>query len=305
MTETMRADTATTHRREGAATDRREGAATAHEPPDAGPPHAVFTDILCAVNGTRSSMAAVRQAAVLAGSEGRLTLLAVTALKGAGIHATAAISPSRVKHVLDYATALADEAGVPSTRIVNHAGPPVEVILEHARRHDLLALGAPVSSWLGAMLVGGVAAGALHRFTTPLLAARRSFSGSLHGRRVLVASDGLEGSERLVELAGRLGFSLGAHVTLLHALGPESRVRPHRIESQIHELELSLPGAADALVEPGRPHQVILEAAQRAEAALIVMGSRRLEGLRVLGSVSMRVVHDGPCSVLLLPPENG
>jgi nucleotide-binding universal stress UspA family protein len=33
------------------------------------------------------------------------------------------------------------------------------------------------------------------------------------------------------------------------------------------------------------------------------MGSRRLEGLRAMGSVSRRVVHQAHCSVLLVPPE--
>jgi nucleotide-binding universal stress UspA family protein len=269
-------------------------------------PRPVFADILCAVDGTRSSMAAVRQAATLAGSAGRLTLLAVTAVtKGAGLHETAAISPARVKHVLDHATAIADAAGVASTRVIDPAGPPLSVILEHARRHELLALGAPAGSWLGSMLVGGgVAAGALQVFDTPLLLARRSFSESLHGRRILVASDGATDSDRLVELAGRLGFGHGASVTLVHALGPESKMHPHHIESQTHALERAVPGAAATLVEPGRAHEVIIGAAKLTEAALIVMGSRRLrDGIRALGSVSTRVVHDGPCSVLLLPPE--
>ena len=42
-------------------------------------PSRVFTNILCAVDGTRASTAAVRMAASLAGSDGHLTLLAVTA----------------------------------------------------------------------------------------------------------------------------------------------------------------------------------------------------------------------------------
>ncbi|MGC2373330.1 MAG: universal stress protein [Solirubrobacteraceae bacterium] len=35
----------------------------------------------------------------------------------------------------------------------------------------------------------------------------------------------------------------------------------------------------------------------------VVMGSRRLRGLRALGSVSRHAAHDAPCSVPLLPPE--
>ena len=35
----------------------------------------------------------------------------------------------------------------------------------------------------------------------------------------------------------------------------------------------------------------------------MVMGSRRLGGLKAIGSVSRRVAHDAHCSVLLVPPE--
>lgn len=287
-------------------------AAATATPGEQGEPRAVFTDIVCAVDGTRSSMAAVRQAAVLAGTEGRLTLLAVTGIAagaagaaGAGPHETAAISPARVKHVLDHATAIADRAGVPSARVIDPDGPPVKAILEHARHHQLLAMGAPANSWLGAMLTGGgVASGALELFDTPLLLARHSFADTLHGRRILVASDAAPDSDRLVELAGRLGYSTGASVTLVHAIGPESDMRPHHVQAQTHMLQRAVPGAAATLVEPGRPHEVIVGAAKLTDAALIVMGSRRLrDGMRALGSVSTRVVHDGPCSVLLLPPQ--
>jgi nucleotide-binding universal stress UspA family protein len=163
---------------------------------------AVFTNILCAVDGTRSSTAAVRLAACLAGPDGHLTLLAVTAASGYGPYATAAIDPSRVKDVLDRAKRVADDAGVQSTTVVDPGGPPVKVILERASHHDLLAIGAPVTSWLGGMLIGGVAVAALSQFTTPMLVARRSFTGSLRGRRILVASDG-PGGLRSSRGAGR------------------------------------------------------------------------------------------------------
>lgn len=266
-------------------------------------PLRVFTNILCAVDGTHASAAAVRMAAGLAGPDGHLTLLAVTAAVGYGLNATAAISPSRARHVLDRAKLIADDAGVRSTTVVDPGGPPVEVILERASNHDLLAIGAPATSWLGGMLVGGVAAAALGQFTIPMLVVRRSFTGSMHGRRILVTSDGQEGSDQIVELAGKLGLSLDANVTLLHALGRESKVSPRRIQAQARALELMLDGECETFVEPGKAADVILDSAKNINAAIVVMGSRRLGGLRALGSVSRRVVHDASCSVLLLPPR--
>ncbi len=262
----------------------------------------VFTNILCAVDGTLTSMSAVETAASLAGPNGHLTLLAVTAVSGSGAYATAAISPGRVDQVLSDAKRIADDAGVPSSTVVDPDGPPVDVMLERASDYDLLALGAPATSWLGGVLTGGVATNALSQITTPMLFARRSFGGSLKGRQILVASDGEEGSDHIVELAGGLGQSQGAHVTLVNATGEESKMNPRAIQAQARALRLALPNAGEPCIEPGKPWDVILDAAKRTNAALVVIGSRRLTGLHTFGSVSRRVVHDADCSVLVIPP---
>ena len=255
-------------------------------------------------------------AAGLAGSDGHLTLLAVTAQSGSGANASAVISASRVKGVLKRAKAIAEDAGVPATTVVDPGSPPVEIIIERAADHDLLAIGAPVSSRLGGMFIGAIAAAAggmrvagvsvpaLSRFTTPMLVVRAPYAGSFEGRRILVASDGDEDSHRIVELAARLASSQGAQVTLVNALGPESKMNPRAIQAQERSLESMLPGASEACIEPGKAWEVILNAAKSRKASLVVIGSRRLGGLRALGSVSRRVVHDAPCSVLLVPPRN-
>jgi nucleotide-binding universal stress UspA family protein len=57
-------------------------------------------------------------------------------------------------------------------------------------------------------------------------------------------------------------------------------------------------------VEPGRPLNVILAAAALERCSLIVVVSRRLSGVRALGSVSERLVHDARCSILVVRPED-
>lgn len=266
-------------------------------------PPRVFTDILCAVDGTRTSTAAVRMAAGLAGPEGHLTLLAVTAVSGSGPYATAAISPSRAKTLLSRAKRIAEDTGVPASTVVDPGSPPADMILQRAADHDLLVMGAPPTSLLAGILIGGVAATALSKFDTPMLIVRKTSAGSLHGRRILLASDGGEGSVRVVELAGRLGESQGAQVTLVNALTAESKMNPRTIQEQASALKRKLPDAGEPLIEPGKAWDVILKAANSTNADMIVMGSRRLGGLRALGSVSRHAAHDAPCSVLLLPPE--
>jgi nucleotide-binding universal stress UspA family protein len=267
-------------------------------------PSATFSSILCALDGTRVSAAVVRMAACLAGPDGQLTLLVVTAPSGSGAYASAAISPVRAEQILARAQELAEGEGVSCETVVDSRGPLAQVILERAGEHDLLVVGAPATSRVAALLIGGITSAALAQFTTPMLVVHRSFDGSLRGRRMLVASDGQAGSDELVDLAKRLARAHDAHLTLVHAVDRESDVRPHRVQAQAQTLNPASPGSAEAaLVAAGKPSQVIADAAASTDAVLIVLGSRRLRGLRALGSVSRHVVHEAPCSVLVIPPH--
>jgi nucleotide-binding universal stress UspA family protein len=178
------------------------------------------------------------------------------------------------------------------------------VILEWAAERDLLAIGEPATSWFAAMFMHGVAATAEGDLDTPLLVSHPTTWGPASPPRILVASDGLDGSDGLVAFAGELAQQQHAGVTLLHVLGSESRLRPHRIQRQARDLELQLGGDSDVRIELGNPRSLVIEAAQQARASLIVMSSRRLRGLQAIGSVSRRVVHHAGCPVLLMPPES-
>ncbi len=246
----------------------------------------------------------MKLATSLAGPDGHLTLLAVTAVKGSGPYEMADISPARAERLLKRAKRVADEAGVTATAVIDPRGPAEDVILERAAEHELLAIGPPATSRLTGMIVGGVTAGALSRFTMPMLVVRRPFVDSLRTRQIIVASDGEEGSDHLVELASNLGQNQEAQVSLVNALGPESKINPQRIQAQGKALKRALPGAGEPHIEPGKAWDVILNAAKATDAALIVIGSRRLGGVRAFGSVSRRVVHKAPCAVLVVPPAD-
>jgi nucleotide-binding universal stress UspA family protein len=263
----------------------------------------VFGDILCAVDGTRRGYAAVEQAAVLAGPQGHLTLITVTAVAGEGAYRRAAIGPPRAERILEHAVGLARAAEVTCTKLIDPAGPPKHVIIERAIGHDLLALGAPVGSRIQGMFSDSVAEDALGSLTTPLLVARPLLAGDPFLRRMLVASDGLDSSDGLVDLVGRLAAAHSASVVLLHVAGAESRSRPHRIEEQARRLDSAVGGASEVRVEVGSSAEVIVEVAEDAAVSLVVAGSRGLSGLSALGSVSRRVAHEVHCSVLVIPPE--
>jgi nucleotide-binding universal stress UspA family protein len=208
----------------------------------------------------------------------------------------------RAKEILDRATQIADDVGVRTTVEVDPAAPPAEVILEWAAEHDLLAMGAPTTPWPAAMFGGGPTASAVSTLDTPLLAARPQPGGAAAGP-IVVASDGLDGSDRLVELATELARAQQAELQLLHAEGRVSRRRSDRIAAQGQALERALGGSSNVRIEAGAARSVIAERARDVRARLIVMGSRRLHGPRAIGSVSRGVVHRAESSVLLIPPE--
>lgn len=268
----------------------------------------ILADILCGLDGTRTAYEAVRQAAVLAQPNGHLTLLAVT-----GGHASegkrnaieqATIAPARARRVLYYAERLAREKGVRAKAQLEERGPVRRILLERAREHTLLALGAPAMSRHAHILIGGVASAAAHTLPASLLIARRPPNGVTFAERILIASDALACSDDLVHFAVGLARARGAELVLLHAAGAESRFQPTRIARQAELLADALGERGALRVVPGRANAVIVTSAAQERASLVVLGSRRVGGLRALGSVSERVVHDAPCSVLVVRPED-
>jgi len=137
----------------------------------------VFAGILCAIDGREGGFTAVEQAAALAGPSGHLTLLEVTSYRSEGERRSPAIGPAEATRVLDRASGIAQEAGVPFTTEVDPASPPQRVILDWSVGYDLLALGAPANTWLRGLFVasvGDTALGCTRPATSPTSGATAS-----------------------------------------------------------------------------------------------------------------------------------
>jgi len=271
----------------------------------------VFADILCAIDGRDGDVSAVEQAVALAGKSGHVTSLLVTSHRSGGAYRGPAIGSTRAAEILDRVRGIAREAGVPYTNEVDPGSPPARVILDWSARYPLTALGAAASSWPARLLSVGVGDRSIGGFSNALLVARPLAADSRFGDRIVIASDGLEPSHTLVDLAGRLAAPRASSVTLVHALGrdPIKRGRLRERESTLQEQEQTLAGprsrgTTELMIKPGRAAAVIVAAAAAAGASLVVMGSRRLDGVRAMGSVSRRVAHQARCSVLLVPPAS-
>jgi nucleotide-binding universal stress UspA family protein len=103
-------------------------------------------------------------------------------------------------------------------------------------------------------------------------------------------------------MAGQIASATGGQITLLR-LDWSHHAKRRELAEAVADLK-DLGAEPVEIVMGGHPRRRIPEFAQQEHAALVVVGSRGLNGARALSSVSERVAHEAPCSVLIArPPE--
>lgn len=252
-------------------------------------PAAVFTKIVCGVDGSPAGREAVKQAHRLAPAGAELTLVSVSESHLA-VHAGA--------FAAEWAQRLNDEAQTALDEARAIAG-EAETVLLHGRAAEtfvraigdehatLAAVGSHEISRTAGMLIGSVATRALHDAPCSVLVARAAQWP--WPRSIVVGIDGSDGSVAAAVVAHDIATRLGAAVRPLVARGAS----PADITSEaLTELGYELSYSDE------RPVPALLEAAR--DADLLVLGSRGVTGLRALGSVSERVAHHAPCSLLVV-----
>jgi nucleotide-binding universal stress UspA family protein len=277
------------------ATSRATTPTTPAQPAPADPDPSPFSRILCGVDGSRSAFEGVRQAAALAGPNTTIELLAV-----AGGSAGALLSSERAENELAKAREIVSESpAMVVTRVVlDHR--PWEVLLAESRDADLLVVARHGNSRAGGIRHGSTATNLIHRARRPLLVALAPPKGTQFPGRILVAAEGPGHPEDAVRLAGQIAKHAGAAaITLLRLDWSRHAKRPALAEAVAQLQEVTGTGPVEILVG-GTPRRLIPEWATREGASLIVMGTRELTGLRAVHSVSERVAHEAPCSVLIL-----
>lgn len=199
-------------------------------------------------------------------------------------------------------------------------GAPDEVIVETAEESgaDLLVIGVAGSDSEGKGL-GATALRIARHAHCPVLVVRK---GPAHGP-ILAATDLSDPAQGALSMAAILASKTGEPMVALHvvdyspvvvvpeAFGPGI---PIPVSEEEHQAILKAAGErlvealagleikADRLVEEGPPSSKIVGTAELIEASLVVMGTEGGGGLRrmLLGSVAEDVLHEAPCSVLLV-----
>jgi nucleotide-binding universal stress UspA family protein len=139
-------------------------------------------------------------------------------------------------------------------------------------------------------------------------------------KNILVALDGSEIAERVIQALGDLVLSDDSKVVLCHVFpNPESdmelpadRPQPEsqtlsyfHIEQQLQSYQEKVSVKTELELVSGDPAEEIIRLANIYKAELIIIGSRGLIGMKriVLGSVSNQVVEEANCSVLVVKPN--
>jgi nucleotide-binding universal stress UspA family protein len=280
----------------------------------------MFNRILVAVDGSESSLNALRQTFPLARAEGSTIKVAAVVpphegeLRLVGVRQNVAEMMSEpYVNALKDAQELADAAGVRVETILEH-GEPHETIVElaEAERCDLIVVGVRGCNPADQVLLGSMTARVIgYSHTDILVVPKDSHMGLDH---ILVSVDGSESSKGAVKSAIELHRSYGSAVTVLavadippHIYGVDPSVAEALMGKARKHLDEAVGQAlaAGVQVEPllreGEPPQLIVQLARETKSNLIVMGSHGRTGLKrlLMGSVTERVVGHAGCPVLV------
>jgi Universal stress protein family len=110
-------------------------------------------------------------------------------------------------------------------------------------------------------------------------------------RAIVAGADGSLESEGAVAAAQYLADRFAVPLRIVTALKGES----------VDLVRAQETGPVEAVDE--HPVRALVEAS--ADADILIVGSRGLHGIRALGSVSERVAHEAPCSVLVARTKSG
>ena len=259
----------------------------------------IFDRVVCGIDGTDESREAVSQVARLIPGSGRVILCSVWNMGASiamgwspAIAGTASFPKEELTEAVNATRELLPRSLAVQTVVVE--GPPGPMMLTELERHQasLVALGSHDHRRLMGIVLGSVTTQLLHESPCPVLLARAPQERRFPAK-VTVAADGSAESVRAIHVAAAIASRLETPFEAVVATSGDARVDLETVRAALHT-------AAGREVPLREDLDAPIEALTRLETDLLVIGSRGLQGIKSLGSVSERVAHEARCSVLVV-----
>lgn len=208
---------------------------------------------------------------------------------------------------LDQICRAATLEGVDCEPMVRHGELPHEVILGAAGavNADVIVIGRRGRRGLARIMVGDATVKVIGGAKCSVLVVPRAVTG-VWNKRILLATDGSRFGEAATVAAANVSKCCGTPVTVVGAMVPSHSAERQNsgreaVERAVEYLKKE--GVeADRLVENGEADAVIVGAADKIGADLIVMGTHGRTGWErvVVGSVAERVIGQAKCPILVV-----
>ena len=253
-----------------------------------------FPRILCAVDGAETSKAAIEQAIAIAGRDARVIFAA--SWYGKGSLERAAASDEQARDAAEQAVERARAAHLHATAQYFHSPRLSDALLSATALNDLVVVAAHGHARAKGIVLGETATVLAHRCAVPVLIAReRPLKEG-----IVAATRALPADRAALTTAAHLAARLDAELTVLHVPERGDEKRRAELDAELANARALLGRPLDYLEYDGPAARAIVDVAEGDGAGLVVVGSERKQGLPALRSVSERVAHLAPCSVLIM-----
>jgi nucleotide-binding universal stress UspA family protein len=255
---------------------------------------APFPRILCAVDGTEASSVAIDQAIAIADGDSRIEFAA--SWYGKGSLERAAATDEAARDAAEQAVERARAAGVQASARYFHVPKLVDGILAATALHDLVVAGAGPHARMTGIVLGELATQLVHRCALPVLVAREHPLEA----GVVAATRAVPADRFAVTTGAHIAARIGAEFMVVHVPERHDEKRRPELQAELANARALLGRPLDYLEDAGPPARALVAAAEGDGAGLVVVGSEGKQGLGALRSVSERVAHLAPCSVLVM-----
>ena len=215
---------------------------------------------------------------------------------------------------LEHLVSRLNKNGIPAEYSTSYGAVADEIInFGIDTRADLIAMSTHGRSGMERLVIGSVASKVMARSTVPMLFLRPTDewrSRWTEFKRILVALDGSDASEKTLPYAIMLAKQFDSEVTLLSVPeGDESEELRQRVRRYLEKMTTLMQEAGietQAIVTGQGPARTIVSVSETEDIDLVIISTRGRGGVErfMVGSAADRVVRQTVCPVFLVPAHD-